>query len=465
MKISAITLILEFIGTSENGVGKSEIHAALKEKMGDEAPSESTIKRRLSELVDEGKLTTSGRARALKYKRVIIASGNMDIQAGVSATITIESYVPMSDEGKEIREYVRKPIPERTPVGYQREFLEDYLPNETHYLNKEIRAHLYKIGKTKEEEQVAGTYARDILNRLLIDLSWASSQLEGNTYTRLDTQNLIEAGEAADGKDRTEATMILNHKTAIELLIEEAQEIDFNTYTFLNLHAALSDNLLGDPNDSGRVRERIVEIGGSVYFPLSIPQQLDQYFRLILDKTREIDDPFEQSFFIMVHIPYLQPFADVNKRVSRLGANIPLIKNNLCPLSFIDVPEKAYFESTLGVYELNKISLLRDVFVWAYERSCQQYNAIKQNVVEPDPFRLKYRQILYSVIEQIVKNQLDTNAEKVSEIEKHQVNDEDIPKFVNMVDEELASLHEGNLSRYRIRLSEFTDWKQIHGST
>ena len=94
----------------------------------------------------------------------------------------------------------------------------------------------------------------------------------------------------------------------------------------------------------------------------------------------EIEDPFEQAFFLMVHLPYLQPFEDVNKRVSRLAANIPFIRHNLCPLSFIDVPQQAYVDAMLGVYELNQVELLRDVFVWAYARSCQQYVAVQQNM-------------------------------------------------------------------------------------
>lgn len=89
--------------------------------------------------------------------------------------------------------------------------------------------------------------------------------------------------------------------------------------------------MLGDPNDSGQLREKIVEMGGSVYRPLGFPQQVEECFRLVLDKAREIEDPFEQAFFAMAHVPYLQPFTDVNKRTARLGANIPLIKNRLCP--------------------------------------------------------------------------------------------------------------------------------------
>jgi len=99
-------------------------------------------------------------------------------------------------------------------------------------------------------------------------------------------------------------------------------------------------------------------------------------------------------------MPYLQPFEDVNKRVSRLSANISLIRRNLCPLSFVDVPDRAYIDGILGVYELNRIELLRDVFVWAYERSCARYSAVRQSLGEPDPFRLRYRKKIYEFVAQ-----------------------------------------------------------------
>src|ERR1700739_5081638 len=100
--------------------------------------------------------------------------------------------------------------------------------------------------------------------------------------------------------------------------------------------------------------------------PLEVPQLIEENFDQILATAAAITDPFEQAFFVMVQIPYLQPFDDVNKRVSRLAANIPFIKGNLSPLSFIDVPRALYMEALLGVYELNKIDLLRGVFIWAY---------------------------------------------------------------------------------------------------
>jgi hypothetical protein len=194
----------------------------------------------------------------------------------------------------------------------------------------------------------------------------------------------------------------------------------------------LSENLLADADASGRLRTTTVEIGGSVFHPLAVPQHLEDYFRLILDKADEIRDPFEQAFFLMVHIPYLQPFLDVNKRVSRLGANIPLIKHNLSPLSFVDVPEQAYVEGTLGVYELNRFELLRDVFVWAYERSCQRYVAIKESLPEPDPLRLRNREALISVVSEIVRGGKQVDMRTIRGLATPLVPPADLGEFVAM---------------------------------
>ena len=317
------------------------------------------------------------------------------------------------------------------------------------------------MGRTSADERPAGTYARGILNRLLIDLSWASSRLEGNTYNRLDTQNLIEFGQAADGKDIQETQMILNHKAAIEMLIEEADQIGFNPFTFRNLHAILSENLLHDEDACGRLRRRAVDISGSVFHPLAMPQVLEDCFRLLLRKASAIPDPFEQAFFVMVQLPYLQPFEDVNKRVSRLGANIPLIWDNLCPLSFIDVPGQAYIDGTLGVYEFNQVDLLRDVFSWAYERSCQRYLAITQTMAEPDPLRIRYREALILVVQAIVRNRKIPSAQNVLHLANELVPQNDQEVFVKMVLEALQRIHEGSVARFRLKLSDFQAWKPI----
>lgn len=161
----------------------------------------------------------------------------------------------------------------------------------------------------------------------------------------------------------------------------------------------------------------------------------------------------------MVHIPYLQPFVDVNKRVSRLGANIPLIRHNLCPLSFIDVPEPAYVDGTLGVYELKRMELLRDVFVWAYERSCQRYIAIRGTVAEPDSTRMRYREALITLVGEIVRGLQAPIVTTVRAVAASLVPPEDLDRVVELALDDLRNLHEGNITRYRLRLSEYRAWQ------
>ena len=321
------------------------------------------------------------------------------------------------------------------------------------------------IGRRIGVDYAAGTYTRQILGRLLIDLSWASSRLEGNTYSLLETERLIALGESAPGKSPFETQMVLNHKAAIEFLVDAADEMGFDRRSILNLHALLSDNLLGDPNASGRLRAIPVSIGKSVYEPLAVPQLIDEIFSQILSTVAAISDPYEQAFFVTVHLPYLQPFEDVNKRVSRLAANIPLIQHNLCPLSFLDVPEEQYINGLLGVYELNRIELMRDVFVWTYERSCQRYQVVRHALGEPDVFRLRYRTALIDCVGEAIRQVGQGKATDAEEVLSHLAMDlvpeEDLEHFLKIAKEEIAALHEGNFARYRLRPGEFLAWQKL----
>ncbi|EQD70090.1 filamentation induced by cAMP protein Fic, partial [mine drainage metagenome] len=124
-----------------------------------------------------------------------------------------EAPIPLSPVAAEIQKHLRQPLTARKPVGYNRAFLKSYRPNDSSYLSRAERAHLRDVGRPATGDQPAGTYAKQILNRLLIDLSWNSSRLEGNTYSLLDTKRLIDFGEKAPGKEQLDAQMILNHKT------------------------------------------------------------------------------------------------------------------------------------------------------------------------------------------------------------------------------------------------------------
>ena len=422
-----------------------------------------TLQRRLALLVEQQRIAVRGEGRATHYHRLSLpgtsAQPSPVVTPAVATAPSTADYVPTSAEGADIRAAVSQPRHLRKPVGYQLDFVSQYHPNHTAYLPPGLREQLHSLGRSPADQTPAGTFAKDILNRLLIDLSWASSHLEGNTYSRLDTERLIEFGQAAEGKNALETQMILNHKQAIEYLVLNPENARVHTDTLIALHAFLSDGLMADPTAVGRIRRRAVEIGGSVFLPIALPQRLEELFGIVTQMAAEITDPFEQAFFLMVHLPYLQPFEDVNKRVSRLAANIPFIRHNLCPLSFIDVPQQAYVDGMLGVYELNRVDLLRDVFVWAYERSCQQYVAVKQNLVPPDIFRLRHRQALAEVIAAIVRAGEAATDEAVQRRMPASVLPADQAHFVQLTLAEFGALHAGNAVRFGIRPLEYAEWK------
>ena len=440
-----VDAIVAAIARVSDGLGTDAVQALFP------ALPRRSLQRYLASLVDQGRLTAVGNARARRYHAT-------STQAA-SPVVAGESALPLSPSGHDVRADVTRPLARRRPVGYRREFLADYQPNVSSYLPSTLREKLHRLGRSPVEGTPAGTYARQVLDRLLIDLSWASSRLEGNTYSRLDTQNLIQFGQLAAGKDQLEAQMILNHKAAIEMLVDQAGEIGFNRYTVQNLHALLAENLLPDSAAGGRLRRIDVAISGSVYQPLAVPPQIEELFEALLAKAGAIEDPFEQAFFAMVQLPYLQPFEDINKRTSRLAANIPLIRDNLAPLSFVDVPHDLYIEGTLGVYELNRVELLRDVFEWAYERSCQRYTVLRDALPAPDPLRLRHRELVRAMVADVVAHQI--RRDDMTELWNRAstlVDPEDIDTVVALVFNELNQLHEGNIARYRLRPSAFRAW-------
>ncbi|MFV0437311.1 MAG: hypothetical protein ACK5PS_07970 [Desulfopila sp.] len=165
----------------------------------------------------------------------------------------------------------------------------------------------------------------------------------------------------------------------------------------------------------------------------------------------------------MVHLPYLQPFLDVNKRASRFAANIPFIRQNLSPLSFLDVPDRSYIDGTVAVYELNRVELLRDVFVWAYQRSSARYSALSQSLGAPDSFRLRYRQQIKDLVAGLVRDRMDKRqaAHRIAEWAETTISSHDQSRFIEVVETELSSLHEGNFARYGLRPRDFADWQKV----
>jgi hypothetical protein len=364
MKRMEISRHCEFIAgvVSEHpeGIGIAELHRTLSARCGN--INRRTLQRRLKRLTRDGRIAPEGRNVARIYKSGAIARppGQRVKEPDTHYNVEIV-HVPVSREGEEIRVRIRKPLSQRRQVGFDRKILENYKPGISRYLSKPILNRLHEIGRTSDTgNKVTGIHARSILNRLRIDFSWASSRLEGCSYTQPETEALILSGKPAPGRHVLETRMILNHEAAIAMLARNTARTRLDARTLKSLHATLSPD----------THHRPMEIPGTAFSPPSMPQFVKDHFLLFLEKSNAISDPFEQAFFVMAQLPYLQPFSGSNKLVSRLAAHIPVFRHNLCPLSFVDVPGLAYTEGTLGVLELGRIELLRDVFVWAYERSC-----------------------------------------------------------------------------------------------
>ncbi|WP_332309093.1 Fic family protein [Candidatus Burkholderia verschuerenii] len=324
------------------------------------------------------------------------------------------------------------------------------MPNESWLMPRELAESLYRDGRLREQ-QPAGTYARKVLEQLLIDLSWSSSHLEGNRFSLLATEELFRRGTAGDDAD---AVMLLNHKAAIEFMVDGVPMQGLSASIVRNLHAVLMSDLLADTEALGAIRTKMVNISDTVYIPTQIPALLEDMLEMILNKARLIKNPIEGAFFLWVNLAYLQPFEDGNKRTSRLAANIPLMLYNCSPLSFLDVSPRDYALAMLGVYEFLDVSRAVDLFEWTYRRSMKKYIVVMESVGAPDPLRLKYREYLTEAVGLVVRDR--RSAQTV--IEELGLSDERAPGFEAMLLDELKKLAVFNCARYRLTMTATQAW-------
>jgi Fic family protein len=317
-------------------------------------------------------------------------------------------------------------------ISYRREFVDRYQPNESSLLPVDLARALQEQARL-QGQQPASNYAHRVLDQLLIDLSWQSSRLEGNRKTLLATRELFLRGRSAG--DDTDATMLLNHKDAIEFLVDAVPTYGFTLPVIRNVQSTLMNGLLADASALGSTRT-------------------DEMLGSIVEKSRAIRNPIECAFFLWVNIAYLQPFQDGNKRTSRLCANVPLLLSNCAPLSFLDVEPINYAMAMIGVYEQQDVSLAVDLFDRTYRRSIEKYRAILESLGAPDRLRAKFREELGDAIRRIVAQGTPLN----TAVETLPIPSEQRSGFTEMLRRELAHLEPYNCARYRLTIGTTEEW-------
>jgi fido (protein-threonine AMPylation protein) len=428
-------------------LSRSDIAAALGEPP-------ATVLRYLNRLKADGKVVQSGSTSASRYG---LASFEGAAQTPTPSSVTRPgSVIPTgspswSPSSSDLLADLEVPLGARQPVTYQRKFVDDYEPNQTFLLPESLANDLYREGRM-QGQQPAGTYARNVIEPLLIDLSFSSSRLEGNRYTRLDTEVLFRSGHA-NPQDK-DAIMLLNHKRAIEFLIDEVPLYGLTVMVIRNIHTLLMQGLLHDEDSLGAIRQKVVNISNTAYVPAHMPSLLEEMLGIIVAKARDIKNPVEAAFFLWVNLAYLQPFEDGNKRTSRLSANIPLLMYNCAPLSFLDVTDDDYSRARIGVYEKLDVSVAADLFAWTYRRSIGKYAVQIQAAGLPDLFRATHRDAINELVSRVVREGHPLGAA----IAEFDLPAQDAEKLAEIVKGDIVRLGEHNFARYRLTLRELMRW-------
>ena len=350
----------------------------------------------------------------------------------------------------------------RLPVTYNDDWLDSYKPNISFYLSEELREQLQKSGQRTESQEPAGTYAHQIFDRLLIDLSYNSSRLEGNTYSLLDTKRLLLHGDSAEGKLDEEKVMILNHKEAIRYLVDNVTRINADLNAICTLHYLLADGLV-EPKYAGKVRDYGVRIGGSTYIPFEDSKRLQLQLEKIAEKATKILNPFEQSLFLVTHISYLQAFVDVNERTARLSANISLITKNLVPHSFNDVSVEDYMSAMIAIYELQDVRPLVDLYAYSYIRTCAAYDSTVK-ALGFDEVRIRYRQQRREIIRDVILRGMSKSVAQtyIEEESRKEIPKEDQKAFAKNANEDLEQMDQSRISGLGITPEQLNEWIRLY---
>lgn len=422
--------VVDLLSRSKRAMSQTDIRAKMRS-----TPSQPSVSRIFSGLVSSGIVVKSGETKGAKFALSDVAS------------------------------YFAVPPQLRQPVPYDPSRIADYVPNQTRWLPDPVAERFHQAAAGVMHQLDASTYSKQIAERFLLDLSWASSNLEGNTYDYLATEVLLKYGEQASGHELIEATMILNHKNALVEILENVEKPQLDMRFASRVHAMLMRDLIS-PEDLGRVRANPVRITATSYQPESNRDRLSADLGALLWKVEQTEDAFESCFVLLAGLSYLQAFVDGNKRMGRVLCNVPLLAQGLPPLSFIGLERGNYLSGLIAFYETADTSLLGETIIDAYEKSAPSYAAAVAIHRRPRGVELRERTRIQTLVRQLIDDQVAPGraADKIrQQLLDLPASDQDI--LVGNITEVLAKITPDNSAAWGIDAETAESYRKIMDDT
>ena len=313
--------------------------------------SDATLKRAIASLVGNGNIIVTGKARATRY--------SLSPQAHLLMPLNLDTYFAKDVDERQVQ----------TSFNFQ--LIRDQLPT-VELFTEDERKHLNELQqmfRKHVDEMTVNEYKKE-MERLGIDLSWKSSQIEGNTYSLLETERLLRESKTAEGKTKEEAIMLLNHKEALRFILDNTDYLQVLSLSHIeDIHALLTKDLSVDKG----IRHRRVGITGTNYHPLDNEFQIREAIHNTCELINGKDNVFEKALLTLVLLSYIQAFSDGNKRTARITSNAILIANGYCPLSFRTVDSVDYKKAMLIFYEQNNLFAFKQIFMQQFEFAVSEY--------------------------------------------------------------------------------------------
>ena len=313
--------------------------------------SDATLKRVIAAGIKAGDIVAEGKARATRYR--------LSPQAQLLMPLNLDTYFALEVDERQVHS------------SYNFELINGLLA-ETRLFSDKEQTHLDALQDEFRQHvnELTDNEYRKEMERLGIDLSWKSSQIEGNTYTLLETERLLRESKTAEGKTKEEAVMLLNHKDALSFILDNPDYLQELTVSHIeDIHQLLTKDL---SIDKGLRRHR-VGITGTNYHPLDNEFQIREAMREACELINSKSNIFEKALLTLVLLSYIQPFSDGNKRTARITSNAILIANDYCPLSFRSVDSIDYKKAMLIFYEQNNLYAFKQIFIEQFEFAVKEY--------------------------------------------------------------------------------------------